>query len=46
MLNHFVSTYFIIPESFQKNDEARLKVYEILIKYKKQNKILFGMTKS
>lgn len=46
MLHEFVTIQHLIPESFKKNDDARLKVYDMLLKLKSQKKINFEMTKS
>ena len=47
MLDDFVSEYNLIPESFKKNDDARLLVYGLLIKQKNHNKnSFFSMKKS
>jgi hypothetical protein len=46
MLEEFVTVYHLVPMSFKRNDDARLKVYEILTKMKMQNKTSFWVKKS
>jgi hypothetical protein len=46
MLEEFVNLYKLVPESFKKNDDARLKVYKLMRNLDKQHKITFNKKKS
>jgi hypothetical protein len=46
MLEEFVYPYLLVPESFKKNDDARLKVYKLMKNLDKQHKITFNKKKS